>query len=209
MSQIYPEVNNNIPPPASVKHSKSDSWRSIVSTLLLFLMAPVIALTIAAFVIQSYQVDGESMETTLQHQDRLIVDKLPRTLSRITGNEYLPNRGDIIIFNLSSLSGSDKQLIKRVIALPGERIVIKDGQVRVFNSSSPEGFNPDAATGYKITAKSTPGDVDLTVPDGMVFVCGDNRYNSEDSRYFGPVASDQIVGKLVLRLLPLDKLQVF
>lgn len=213
MAKFYPEVNTNIPPPQSAKHSMGDNWRSILSTLLLFLLAPVIALTIAAFVIQSYQVDGESMETTLQHQDRLIVNKLPRTLSRLSGNEYVPNRGDIIIFNLSNLSGSglgaDKQLIKRVIALPGERVTIKDGKIRVFNSSSPDGFDPDITTGYKITAKSTPGDVDTVVPKGSVFVCGDNRFNSEDSRYFGPVAAEQIVGKLVLRLLPLDKLQVF
>lgn len=200
-------------PQPDQKHHDHDGWRSIISTLLLFLLAPVIALTIAAFVIQSYQVDGQSMETTLKHQDRLIVDKLPRTWSRLTNNPYIPNRGDIIIFNQSDIPNAsvvqNKQLIKRVVALPGERIVIKDGKIKVFNHASPKGFDPDASTGYLITSVVTPGNVDLTVPEGEVFVCGDNRQNSEDSRFFGPVAADQIVGKLVLRLLPLDKLQTF
>lgn len=197
----------------SESHLPKDGWKSILSTLLLFLLAPVIALSVAAFVIQSYQVDGESMEKTLQDRDRLIVDKLPRTWARITGNAYVPNRGDIIIFNQVGLPQSgltqQKQLIKRVVALPGERILIKDGSLRVFNSQHPSGFNPDKESGYRIDAQHTPGNVDLIVPEDEVFVCGDNRTNSEDSRYFGPVSAENVVGKLVLRLLPLDKLQTY
>lgn len=190
-----------------------DGWRSAVSTLLLFLLAPIIALTIAAFVVQSYQVDGESMEATLQHQDRLIVSKLSRTWARFTNNSYIPNRGDIIIFNQPDSPDTtftqDKQLIKRVIALPGERIVIKDGKITVYNDERPAGFNPDSSSGYSIKARFTSDSVDLIVPKNEVFVCGDNRQNSEDSRWFGPVPAEKIVGKLVLRLLPLDKLQTF
>lgn len=213
---IYPPAPDHqaaSPPPVPAGNSHHDGWRSIVSTLLLIIMAPVIALSIAAFVIQSYQVDGESMQTTLSHGDRLIVDKLPRSWSRITGHPYIPNRGDIIIFNQpaggNSVSGSDKQLIKRVIALPGERVSIKSGKITVYNDSNPAGFNPDFKTGYSISSSFTPGNVDLVVPQNRVFVSGDNRQNSEDSRFFGPVPADKIVGKLVLRLLPFDKLQTF
>lgn len=192
---------------------QGEGWKSVFSTVLLFLLAPVIALTIAAFVIQSYQVDGESMENTLQDQDRLIVDKLPRTWARITNNDYIPNRGDIIIFNQADIPGAaafeNKQLIKRVIALPGERITINQGKITVYNKSRPEGFDPDKETGYRIAATNTPGTVDLVVPDGQVYVCGDNRTNSEDSRIFGPVPASNIVGKLVLRLLPLDNFETF
>jgi signal peptidase I len=198
-------------PPMNPVHN--EGWKSVISTLLLFLLAPVIALSVAAFIIQSYQVDGESMEKTLQDHDRLIVDKLPRTIARITGHGYIPHRGDIIIFNQAGLPDAglsqEKQLIKRVVALPGERIVIKDGGITVYNNQHPSGFNPDKQSGYEIDAPLTPGNVELIVPPGEVFVCGDNRTNSEDSRFFGPVSSENIVGKLVLRLLPLDKFQTY
>ncbi len=191
-----------------------DGWKSIASTVLLLLLAPLIALSITAFVMQSYQVDGESMETTLQDNDRLIVDKIPRTWARLTHHNYTPNRGDIIIFNQmglpdSGLSGQ-KQLIKRVIALPGETVKVSGGKITVYNSQYPHGFNPDQAGLYHITAATTPGEVQPTkLAANEIFVSGDNRPNSEDSRYFGPVNTSQVVGKLVLRLLPVGKIQKF
>lgn len=214
---IYPSAPQHPQPPASAGPRTGgphhEGWRSIASTVLLLLLAPLIAISIAAFVIQSYQVEGASMQRTLSHQDRLIVDKLPRTWSRITNKPYIPNRGDIIVFNQSNISNAagatEKQLIKRVIALPGERVVINSGKVTVYNNENPGGFNPDVKTGYGIDSSSTEGEVDLVVPQNQVFVCGDNRENSEDSRIFGPIHADKIVGKLVLRLLPFDKLQTF
>jgi signal peptidase I len=191
-----------------------EGLKSILSTVLLLVGALVIALSIAAFVIQSYQVDGESMETTLQNNDRLIVDKIPRTMARITNHPYVPHRGDIIIFNqtgiLDSRGNEQKQLIKRVIGLPGERVVVKEGHITVYNSAHPNGFDPDTSSGYKIAATVTPGDqINFTLGKDEIFVCGDNRPNSEDSRYFGPVNVNNIVGKLVLRIFPLGKAQRF
>jgi signal peptidase I len=187
--------------------------KSILSTILLLAVAPLIAFGITSYAIQSYQVDGESMETTLQNSDRLIVDKAPRTLARITGHAYIPHRGDIIIFNQANLPdtsfGQSKQLIKRVIGLPGEHVVVRDGKITIYNNDHPEGFNPDTTTGYKIAATTTLGDSDVILQKNQIFVCGDNRPNSEDSRYFGPVNVDQIVGKLSLRLLPANKAQRF
>lgn len=200
-----------IPRPESEKQSGT-SWRSVVSTILLFLLAPIIALSITAFAFQSYQVDGESMETTLQNNDRLIVDKIPRTIARITNHPYVPHRGDIIIFNQAGLFDSptgEKQLIKRVIGLPGDRVFIKDGFITIYNDANPGGFNPDKSGLYKIAAKNTSGDVNITLQKNEVFVCGDNRPNSEDSRAFGPVSVNNIVGKLSLRLLPISKAQRF
>jgi signal peptidase I len=188
------------------------SWRSIASTVLLFLLAPVIALSITAFAFQSYQVDGESMETTLQNNDRLIVDKVPRTVARITNHPYVPHRGDIIIFNQAGLFDSPsgvKQLIKRVIGLPGDRVFIKDGFITIYNNANPGGFNPDKSGLYKIAANFTMGDVNITLQKNEIFVCGDNRPNSEDSRAFGPVNVNNIVGKLSLRLLPISKAERF
>src|SRR5579871_5678974 len=124
------------PPP------RGEGWRSIVSTLALFALAPIAALAIAAFVMQSYQVDGQSMETTLQNNDRLIVDKIPRTWARITHHGYVPPRGDIIIFNQSLDIGGgfgEKQLVKRVIGLPGERVVVDNGSITIYNQQHPQG----------------------------------------------------------------------
>ena len=164
------------------------------------------------FIIRSYVVEGQSMATTLQNGDRLLINKVPRTLARITGNSYIPRRGDIVIFNQSGLfagSTSQKQLIKRVIGLPGERVVVKDGTLSIYSQDHPGGFEPDKTGLYSIANATTPGDVDITLKAGEVFVCGDNRNNSEDSRYFGPLKAEQIVGKLTLRFLPLNKAQRF
>ena len=163
------------------------------------------------FIIRSYVVEGQSMATTLQNGDRLLINKVPRTLARITGNNYIPRRGDIVIFNQSGLfagSTSQKQLIKRVIGLPGERVVVKNGTLSIYSKDYPSGFEPDKTGLYSIT-DTTPGDVDITLNAGEIFVCGDNRNNSEDSRYFGPLSAEQIVGKLTLRFLPLNKAQRF
>ncbi|MEI7682957.1 MAG: signal peptidase I [Candidatus Saccharibacteria bacterium] len=192
--------------------SNSDSAKSILSTLGLLLLAPLLALFLTAFVFQSYQVEGPSMQTSLQNKDRLIVLKVPRTWARITHHDYIPNRGDVIIFNhpdISGLGAGEKQLIKRVIALPGERVVVKNGELTVYNKEHPNGFSPDHTMPYGSVIKGTSGDVDLTVPDGEIFVCGDNRSNSLDSRYFGTVPASYIVGKLGLRVYPFKQSQVF
>lgn len=165
------------------------------------------------FVFQSYQVDGESMETTLSHNDRLIVWKLPKTWSRITGNNYIPKRGDVVVFTEPTLSqyGQDpsKQLIKRVVGLPGERVIIKNKVLTIYNEEHPDGFRPDATLPYGSVIKDTPIDLDRKIGKGQIFVVGDNRSNSLDSRTFGPIDADNIVGKLLLRVLPISDIKKF
>lgn len=215
-----PEGNDYIPPapleqfsePQAPAKSGGGGLRSILSTVLLIATALSIAILLNTFVVQSYQVDGESMESTLQNNDRLIVNKLPRTVSRITHHQYVPNRSDIIIFNQAGLPGfvGEKQLIKRVIGLPGERVVVAEGKITVYNKQSPNGFNPDTTGKYKIDdGKITTGSVDVTLEKNQIFVSGDNRPNSEDSRYFGPIDTNQVVAKLVLRILPLNKVDSY
>lgn len=156
------------------------------------------------------------METTLYNNDRLLVWKIPKTWSKITGNSFIPNRGDVIIFVEHSAASfgesSDKQLIKRVIALPGERVVVKNEVVTVYNEQHPDGFQPDKTLPYgELVATGARGDeeVDQVVPKNTVFVMGDNRLNSLDSRAFGPVESKDIVGKLIMRVWPISELKAF
>lgn len=201
------------PSVSQLDQAPKEGWKSIISTIAILLLAPLIAVLLTAFVFQSYQVDGPSMETTLQNNDRLVVWKLPRTWARITGHDYMPKRGDIIIFNEPNLAefgqGTNKQLIKRVIALPGERVTVKNKVVTVYNTEHPNGFRPDATLPYGKVIPDTDGDLDLTVPAGNIFVCGDNRPDSLDSRAFGPVPLDNVVGKLVIRILPFTSAQRF
>lgn len=186
-----------------------NEWVSIA----LFITGVAIAyFFIQGFLIRTYQVDGQSMESSLQNGDRLIIDKVPVSLARLTGHAYIPHRGDIVVFNQSGVnfgSGSEKQLIKRVIGLPGERVEVRNGTLTIYNQAYSGGFEPDKTGLYRIEALSTVGNVDITLGNGEIFVAGDNRANSEDSRYFGAVRVDKIVGKLWLRFLPLSKAQQF
>jgi signal peptidase I len=196
------------PPP---EYKDRHGAKSVLSTVGLFISAFLIAILLNTFVIQSYQVDGESMETTLQNNDRLIVNKIPRTIAKIDGHQFIPKRGQIIIFNQAGLPGyiGEKQLIKRVIGLPGEHVVVANGQITIYNKQHQDGFNPDKAGIYTIAAKTTVGSFDGTLGPNQLFVCGDNRPNSEDSRYFGPITTDQVVAGLILRILPLNHAQKY
>ncbi|HEY1064297.1 MAG TPA: signal peptidase I [Candidatus Saccharimonadales bacterium] len=196
-------------------HKKHSGWREFGAFIGILGIAALLALFLILFVFRSYAVDGPSMETTLQHQDKLLIWKVPRTIARITGNQYIPNRGDVIIFDESDLGPcgqfGKRQLIKRVIALPGERVTIQDGTYVVYNKSNPDGFKPDSELPYNKDGHipRTSGDTDVTLTDTQVFVSGDNRPESCDSRNFGPIESDQIIGKLVVRLLPANKIKLF
>lgn len=202
-------------PASPTEPPKREGLKSILSTVAILVAAPIIAIFLTTFVFQSYEVDGPSMETTLENRDRLLVLKLPKTWAKITGKDYVPNRNDIIIFNTNAVhdgspdDGLTKQLVKRVIGLPGDRVVVKDGRITVYNAEFPEGFDPDKTGDHGDASSITPGNIDIQVEEGEVFVCGDNRVNSLDSRSIGTIPSEDIIGKLILRIYPLSDLQKF
>lgn len=221
-SNITQNDNVDIPEPVSPEVQltpqpikKQGGWKSVLSTILIFILAPIIALLLINFVFQSYEVDGDSMETTLQNRDRLIVWKVPLTLAKITNKDYIPNRGDIIVFTKHGLyetsGGGDKQLIKRVIGIPGDRVVVSNGKITIYNRDNPDGFVPDTTLPYGADGSIpyTSGDKDVTIAKGEVFVSGDNRSNSYDSRSFGPIPVKDIIGKLQVRIFPFNKFQIF
>lgn len=188
-------------------------WHEFFSTVAILVMALLAALLIINFVFRSYQVDGPSMENTLQNADKLIIWKVPRTWARITGHDYIPKRGDVIVFSQTGLSEfgdtNEKQLIKRVIGLPGDRVVVGNGTITVYNDQNPGGFEPDETLPYGKNIPNTSGNRDVTLGENEIFVAGDNRPDSLDSRAFGPIKADQIVGKLVVRVFPIGDAKVF
>jgi signal peptidase I len=180
-----------------------------ITTILILIAAPVLAVMITAFVFRTYQVDGPSMESTLQNNDRLIIDKIPVTLGKITGNRYVPGRYDIIVFKHKGQFGgtevNEKQLIKRVIGLPGDRVVVQGGIVTIYNKEKPEGFMVDKFGPEAAVIDSTSGNIDETIKPGEIFVMGDNRGNSLDSRNLGTIRVEDIIGKLTFRIYPFQK----
>lgn len=216
--QYTPAPDNSHPPhrPPRKRPRRMGSRASeLFSTIFVVLAAISIAIILTLFVFQSYQVDGPSMQPSLQNGDRLIIWKVPRTIARVQGKAYIPNRGDIIVFSepaITESDGSPKQLIKRVLALPGERVVVHDGVVTVYNTDYPGGFQPDTTLPYGEGVNLTVDvdqDIDITIPEGEIYAMGDNRFNSMDSRIFGPVSADDIIGKLILRMYPFSDFKAF
>ena len=191
------------------KGDGNSTGKDVFSTVLLFGGALLTAILLNVFVFQSYEVDGQSMQPTLENRDRLIIYKFGKTLSKIERKTFMPSRGDIIVFHKPN--GTSDQLIKRVIGLPGDHVVVKNEKITIYNSAHPNGFNPDDAP-YGGDLSPTAGNVDVTVGAGEVFVCGDNRVPgaSLDSRsILGNVPTKLIVGKLTLRYMPFGNYKVF
>lgn len=213
MSEPIPPILPLPADPNPEPQKRHSGWRELFSTVGILVTALLVALFIIGFVFRSYQVDGPSMENTLQNADKLIIWKVPRTWSRVTGHPYVPDRGDIIVFTESGLSQfgqqDSKQLIKRVIGLPGDHLVLSNGIYTIYNKAHPQGFEPDKTLPYGRDIPTTAGNVNVTLGKDQLFVSGDNRPDSLDSRAFGPINANQIIGKLVLRVFPVNQAKAF
>ena len=202
-----------------------------------FIAAIVVGtLFLNTYIYRSYNVVGGSMENTLHGNDRVIVNRAAVSWAHFMGQEYVPERGQVIVFlnedeekvkeykaagveNPMTCSAptniTDQYIIKRVIAFPGERVVVKNGIMTIYNEEHPEGFVYDDI--WRVSETDGPkaytsGEVDLTVPAGELFVSGDNREGSSswDSRNgLGTIPYCRIIGPVILRLFPLDKIRTF
>ena len=170
------------------EEKEKKSWQDTASDWLFsIIIAVVLALGIRTFLVEPYMVSGPSMRPTLQNQERLIVTQLVYYLRE-------PQRGEIIVFKYPSDTRRD--FIKRVIATPGDTVEIKDGRVFVNDQLLNEDY---------ILEKTKSDYPKSTVPKGTIFVMGDNRNNSEDSRFadVGFVPFDLIKGKAMVVFWPL------
>jgi len=207
MSDPEPEPQPQPPPPSPGRTRIGRGVRELTETLLLAL---VIYLGVQTL-IPPYAVEGRSMDPTLQDGERLLVNRsvyahfdANKLLNLLPGEDradsavvypfHPPERGDIVVFYPPV--ASDRPYIKRVIGLPGDRVAIAEGQVWINGEPLAEPYLDGARTVCPSRA------CDLTVPDGEVYLLGDNRNNSSDSRVFGPVSMDEIVGKAWLANWP-------
>lgn len=161
------------------------------------IIAVILAAVIRYFLFAPIVVDGLSMMPTLKDQDRMIVNKIGYTLGK-------PNRFDIIVFN----APEKKDYIKRVIGLPGDRIEYKDDTLYVNGKAYEEPYLDeykeqviDGPLTEPFTLKDTPIGQD-TVPEGTLFVMGDNRRFSKDSRHIGAVPMEKVMGETNLIYWP-------
>lgn len=172
--------------------------RSVVEWVGVIACGVVVALVAQMFLVQAFYIPSESMVPTLNEQDRVLVNKLAYKAHDV-------HRGDVIVFDRpeGAANGDDdiKDLIKRVIAIGGDTIECHESNVYVNGERVSEAYVAEGA--------SPCGGVNTCdlrrqeIPDDSVFVMGDNRDNSSDSRCFGPIAEDTIVGRAVVKLLPL------
>ena len=190
------------PEPAEPVTSRAPrAWKVGVEWLAVIAVAVLAALLIRVFVLQQFYISGPSMQTTLVSNERVLVNKLSYRLHDV-------NRGDVVVFDRVTTTGGVVQhddLIKRVIALAGERVEIRDCVVYIDEQQLVEPYldpahlaQPDPSRRCSVASMAPQ-----IIPPGQVFVMGDNRSESFDSRQFGPIDENLIVGRAFVVIWPI------
>lgn len=189
---------------AEVEPSGAKSVLKVVRDWVLVLAVALgVALGIRTFVLQQFYISGPSMETTLYQPNRVLVNKLSYTFGDI-------DRGDIVVFDRVTSNGNTVQhddLIKRVVGLENEVVEIKKCIVYIDGTALDEPYLPERDTSQTdLVARCRQPEMDATtVPAGQIFVLGDNRPQSMDSRVFGPVDAESVVGRAFVVIWPISR----
>lgn len=181
------------PTPAQEPSLPRGTGRKIASALRFLLVATACFVLVFGFirpqVVEVLRVSSDSMSPTLQANDRVLASKSAYRFSK-------PERGDLAVFKNSQKSG--EITIKRVVGLPGDTVALEDGRLSINGEPRKEPY-----TDRRVEDSTFYGPA--TVPEGHLFVLGDNRTNSVDSRFLGPVPEGDLLGKVILRLWPLNR----
>ena len=178
---------------------KSTVWSTLVDIIETVVVAAAIFVVVYLFLLQPHQVRGASMKPNLNDGQYILTDKISYRFGE-------PKRGDVIIF--TSPTDPDVDFIKRIIALPGEKVKISDGKVTIINDQHKEGFvldEPYETLGTTAGGKEAPQNTQVPVGANEYFVLGDNRLESFDSRSWGSLPKKNIIGKAWLRYWPISK----
>lgn len=176
----------------------STGGSGMVSLIWYALVAIGIALIVRFFVAAPYLVEGASMDPAFESYHYLVIDRVTYRISD-------PERGDVIVFRLPQ--EETRSLIKRIIGLPGETVVLAGTTVTIINDEYPDGLTLDEP--YVAVEHESTTNMTVTLSADEYFVMGDNRAESADSRYWGALPRENIVGRAFLRVFPLDELGLF
>jgi len=204
--RVDPPAPDGVPHPSRGDTGGQRTRKIVVEWVLLIGGALLIAFLIKTFLFQAFYIPSESMTPTLQVGDRVLVNKVSYQLHDV-------NRGDIVVFEAPDDPNTDgvKDLVKRVIGLPGETVELRDGQVFVDGDLLEE---PYLAAGevtrptqnFAGDCEPPASDSTCVVPPDTFLVLGDNRDQSKDGRVFGPIRESDIVGRVFVRIWPLGDL---
>lgn len=178
-------------PPSDTPAKSRSAIKSFVEWVIVLGGALIVAFVVKTFLIQAFYIPSSSMEDTLLIGDRVLVNKLSYDFGEV-------ERGDIVVFERPPHDTGNpdiKDLIKRVIALPGETVELRNGEVFIDGRRLQEPYL-DANDGATVEPRE--------VPAGHYWVMGDNRGQSKDSRFFGPIPEDLIVGRAFVRIWPVS-----
>lgn len=180
-------------------NSRSQTFRAVREIIETLLLAALIFFLVR-MVVLNFRVDGQSMTPNLENEQMLLVNRNAYQSVDWQGNKFYPfdppERGDIVVFNPPA--ESEKPYIKRIIGLPGDEVTFSNGQVFVNGQMLEEDYIEDR------TRCQRDDFCDVIVPEGTIFVLGDHRSNSSDSRVFGPVPIENVIGKAWLSYWPVD-----
>jgi signal peptidase I len=184
---------------------RRDYWDFFAELIRTAIIVTVLAYVIRLFVIQPFVVEGSSMYPLFHNNDYLVVEKVSYAFGQ-------PQRGDVIVFKYPRNTAVN--YVKRIIGLPGEKVEIKDGKVTIVNSAHPSGItlsepyvnNGDPTLSMpSANGGNTAMVSDFTVPVDDYFVMGDNRQASSDSREWGFLPKEDIIGRVIVQAFPLDR----
>jgi signal peptidase I len=181
--------------PVDADERRRSGVRSAVEWVLIVVAALLTALVIKTFLLQAFYIPSDSMNPTLVQHDRVLVNKLSYHFHDV-------HRGDVVVFERPPAEADPKikDLIKRVVALPGETVEGRDGEVLIDGRALHEPYVPKGVQTTDFPAQR--------IPKGRYWVMGDNRNNSKDSRVFGPIPRSLIVGRAFIRVWPLSKISL-
>lgn len=184
------------------KNEQKSNIRAVFREIIIFILFAVgVVLPFRFFIAEPYVVSGASMDPTFATGHYLIVDKISYKFEE-------PKRNSVIIFTFpkeANVPAEDgRNLIKRVIGLPGDTVVMNGNEVKIINKDNPNGFVLNQSY---VTHKS-PSNFSVTLKEGQYFVMGDNRKESYDSRSWGILPKEDIIGRPVLRLLPVNEISI-
>ncbi len=199
-----------------IEEKEQESMKDfIIEVVKMFFLALIIIVPVRMFLFQPFIVRGASMEPNFSEKQYLIINEfgykntpinvLGKNLVTIKPRKDL-EQGEIIVFRAPI--DQKQYYIKRVVGLPGDTVEIDNGVVMIYNEQNPEGRVIDENS-YLPEGRKTNGTIKVVVGENEYYVLGDNRAASSDSRTFGPIQKDDVIGKVLLRAWPLGNMEIF